>query len=122
MAKLSRKLLRARRHQRLRRRTEGSAAVPRMSVNCSQKHFYIQFIDDAKGETLAAASSQDPELKDQIKPGKVNVDTAVKVAEIATDRAKKANISKAVFDRGGFKYHGRVKAAAETVRKAGLEL
>lgn len=122
MVKLSRKQLRARRHTRVRRNVAGTVSIPRMSVCCTQKHIYIQFIDDVAGHTLAAASSLEPEFKGDGNTIKANVETAAKVAEVAAQRAKEANISRIVFDRGGFKYHGRVKAVAEAVREAGLAM
>lgn len=122
MAKSSRKQLRARRHARVRRNVMGTASIPRMSVCCTQKHIYIQFIDDVTGHTMAAASSLEPEFKGDANAIKANMETAEKVAEAAAARAKKANISRVVFDRGGFKYHGRVKAVADAAREAGLTM
>ena len=92
-----------------------------MSVCCTQKHIYIQFIDDSTGKTLVSASTLDKEAggKDGLKS---NMEGAVKVAELAAKRAKQAKISKAVFDRGGFRFHGRVKAIADTARQAGLQI
>ena len=122
MAKSSRKQSRARRHARVRRNVAGTVSIPRMSVCCTQKHVYVQFIDDVDGHTMAAASSLEPEFKGDGKTIKANIDTAAKVAEVAAKRAKDANISRIVFDRGGFKYHGRVKAVADAVREAGLTM
>jgi large subunit ribosomal protein L18 len=91
---------------------------PRLSVHRSGKQIYAQVIDDAKGVTLAAASSMDKELK--LKKGS-DKDAAQKVGKLVAERAKKAGIKKVQFDRGSFLYHGRVKALAEAAREGGLE-
>lgn len=88
-----------------------------MSVCLTGKHIYVQFIDDVKGVTLAAASSVASELKGT----KVTVAGAKKVGQLAAQKAKAKNITLVVFDRGGMKYHGRVKALAEAAREAGLK-
>ncbi|HAH09545.1 MAG TPA: 50S ribosomal protein L18 [Alphaproteobacteria bacterium] len=96
---------------------------PRLCVFRSQRHIYAQIIDDAKGETLAQASSLDTETKPQLgKPGQgADVASAKLVGRIVAERAVKAGVRQVVFDRGGYIYHGRVKALADAAREAGLE-
>lgn len=91
----------------------------RLSVFRSCKHIYVQLIDDAQGKTLACASSVDKELKSQLKNG-ANKAAAAEVGRLVAQRALKAGIKKVVFDRGGYIFHGRVKALAEAAREAGL--
>ena len=93
---------------------------PRLSVHRSPQHIYVQIIDDAKGVTLASASTAVKEIAGGLK-SKGNVEAAKKVGEAIGAAAKKANIKSVVFDRGGYKYHGRVKALAEAARASGLE-
>ena len=93
---------------------------PRLSVNRSGKHIYAQIIDDAAGRTLAAASSLDAGLKGELKSGG-NVDAAKAVGKLVAERATAAGVKIVRFDRGGFIYHGRVKAVAEGAREGGLE-
>ncbi len=93
---------------------------PRLSVFRSGKQIYAQVIDDLKGVTLAAASSMEPELKEKLKTG-ADKTAALEVGKLVAQRAKKAGISKVVFDRGRFLYHGRVKSLAEGARDGGLE-
>ena len=88
-----------------------------MSVCLTAKHIYVQFIDDVKGVTLAAASTVAPELKG----AKANVAGAKKVGQLAAQKAKAKNVTAVVLDRGGMKYHGRVKALADAAREAGLK-
>jgi large subunit ribosomal protein L18 len=111
---------RLRRHVRVRKKISGTAERPRLNVYRSSKHIYAQLIDDVKGVTLAAASTLDKELRDQIENGG-NVEAARKVGELIAKRAKAAGITKVVFDRGGYLYHGRVQALADAAREAGLE-
>ncbi|NQV55008.1 MAG: 50S ribosomal protein L18 [Rhodospirillales bacterium] len=92
----------------------------RLTVFRSGKHIYAQVIDDAKGQTLAAASSLDKELKSKIKNGS-GVGAAVEVGKLVAERAKKAGVGDVVFDRGGYLFHGRVKALAEAARESGLK-
>jgi large subunit ribosomal protein L18 len=116
MAKLS---LFERRRRRVRTTLRGvSSGKPRLSVHRSGKHIYAQVIDDMAGKTLAAASTLDKELK-----GKTNAtrEGAVAVGKAIAERAKKAGVSAVVFDRGGFLFHGRVKALADAAREGGLE-
>ena len=106
---------RVRRHRRLRQKIAGTASRPRMAVFVSNTNLYVQFVDDEAGRTLASASSLP--LK-----AKLNVETAAQVGRAAAEAAKAAGISLVVVDRGGFKYHGRVKAAVEAALEAGLKL
>jgi large subunit ribosomal protein L18 len=108
---------RERRHQRLRQKLRGTARRPRMSVCFTGQHIYVQFIDDIAGRTLAATSTLAPEAKTT----KANVAGAKKIGALVAQKAKEKNITVVVFDRGGFKYHGRVKALADAAREAGLK-
>ena len=110
---------RARRHLRLRQRIHGTADRPRMSVFMSQRHATVQFIDDAAGVTLAAVTTQAGELK--AFSGRVTVDAAKKVGGAAAAAAKACGIATVVFDRGGFRFGGRIKALADAAREAGLK-
>ncbi|MEW6545971.1 MAG: 50S ribosomal protein L18 [Bacillota bacterium] len=111
---------RKRRHLRVRRRVKGTMERPRLSVFRSGKHIYAQVIDDTTGRTLAAASSLDPELRKELPHGG-NVGAARRVGELIGKRAQEKGIKKVAFDRGGYRYHGRVAALAEGARAAGLE-
>ena len=104
------------RHKRLRKKVSGTAERPRLAVNFSGRHIRAQVIDDTKGVTLAAASTQEKAAK-----AGANVANAQSVGKLVADRAKKKSISKVVFDRGGFQYMGKVKALADAAREAGLE-
>jgi large subunit ribosomal protein L18 len=111
----------ARRQARTRRELKAVAyGRPRLSVFRSDKHIYAQVIDDAKGHTLAAASTVEKDLKSSLGKGS-NVDAAKVVGKLAAERAVKAGVTKVVFDRGSYLYHGRVKAVAEGAREGGLE-
>ena len=107
------------RHARVRRKVSGTAERPRLAVFRSLGHIYAQIIDDAQGETLVAGSSLDGEVKAE-KNGKAKTDVAKLVGSIVGKRASEAGITSVVFDRGGYKYHGRVKALAEGAREGGL--
>jgi len=108
------------RHMRIRRKVRGSDARPRLSVYRSASHIYAQIIDDAKGVTLVAASSRDAESAEgEKKSGKVGLCTAV--GKLLAERAKAKGISSVSFDRGGYLYHGRVRALAEGARSGGLQ-
>jgi large subunit ribosomal protein L18 len=109
---------RLRRHHRVRKRINGTPERPRMAVFRSNRHFVVQVIDDLNGVTLAAASTVEADLK---VGATGNIAAAANVGKLAAERAKAAGITKVVFDRGGFLYHGRVAAAAEAAREAGLE-
>jgi large subunit ribosomal protein L18 len=115
LKQFDRKVARARRHRRVRVKVTGSAQRPRLSVYRSLHHVYAQLIDDEAGRTLAAASTL------TLKAGKKDVDAAAAVGRSLAEKAKEAGVSAAVFDRGGFLYHGRVKALADAAREAGLE-
>ena len=95
-----------------------SSGKPRLSVHRSGRHIYAQVIDDSAGKTLAAASTLDKEIKGKAKATK---DGAAAVGKTLAERARKAGVSQVVFDRGGFLFHGRVKALAEAAREGGLE-
>ncbi len=110
---------RRRRHQRVRKKVRGSAARPRLSVFRSSRHVYAQLIDDTTGRTLAAASTME---RDARSGATSTVDAAKTVGLRLGERAKASGVTEAVFDRGGFRYHGRVAAVAEGAREAGLEL
>jgi large subunit ribosomal protein L18 len=118
--KLSRDLHRQRVHQRVRMRVEGTSERPRLCVYRSLGHIYAQVIDDRSGKTLVSASSIDAETKKGLKGGG-NVAAAKVIGKTIAERAKSAGVSKVVFDRGGYKYHGRVKALADAAREAGLQ-
>lgn len=111
--------LRAKRHLRVRKKINGTAARPRLNVFRSSKHVYAQIIDDVKGVTIVAASTQDKELQESVKNGG-NVDAARQVGELIAKRAKEQGIEQIVFDRGGYLYHGRIQALADAAREAGL--
>ncbi len=110
---------RYRRHRRVRARVTGTASRPRLCVFRSLNHIYAQVIDDAKGQTLVAASTLDAESKGEV-DGKTKTSQAELVGSLVAKRALNKGIHQVVFDRGGYKYHGRVKALAEAVRQAGL--
>jgi len=108
---------RRRRHLRVRKKVRGTAQRPRLAVFRSNRYIYAQVIDDDSGRTLAAASSQESALRSKT----LTVATAAEVGKLIAGRAKDAGVSSVVFDRGGFAYHGRVKALAEAARKGGLQ-
>lgn len=118
--KLSRDLHRQRVHKRVRTRVAGTPERPRLSVYRSLGHIYAQVIDDRSGKTLVSASSIDAEIKKNLKGGG-NVAAAKVIGKTIAERAKSSGVSKVVFDRGGYKYHGRVKALADAAREAGLQ-
>lgn len=115
-------LLRQRRHWRARERhnLQGSAERPRLNVFRSTKHIFVQVIDDSKGHTLVAASTLDKDIRAQAKE-LTKVEEAKRVGKLIAERAQAKGIKQVVFDRGGFQYHGRVKALADASREAGLE-
>ena len=110
---------RQRRHRRVRKHVRGTAERPRLAVFRSNKHVIAQVIDDVAGHTLAAASTVEAELRTAATG---NREAAAKVGRLVAERARAAGVQKVVFDRGGFRYHGRVAAVAEAAREAGLEL
>lgn len=111
--------LRIRRHRRVRKRVAGNPERPRLSVFRSNLHIYVQVIDDAAGRTLAAASTVESSVSKTIAE-QSRVEQAKAVGRLIAERAKAAGIDKVVFDRGGYKYHGRVQALADAAREAGL--
>jgi large subunit ribosomal protein L18 len=114
----SRTASRVKRHQRIRIRLAGTQARPRLAVFRSLSHIYAQVIDDASGSTLAAASSLDAGLRGSTG---TKTDDAKRVGQLVAERAKAAGVDKVVFDRAGFRYHGRVRSLAEAAREAGLD-
>ena len=104
-------------HKRIRRKVSGSAARPRLTIYRSLNHIYAQIIDDEEGRTIAAASTTEKGLRDGTGG---NIDAAVRVGRAIAERALSNGIDHVVFDRGGYRYHGRVKALADAAREAGL--
>ncbi|MCD6286630.1 MAG: 50S ribosomal protein L18 [Anaerolineae bacterium] len=117
---VSREKARDRRHRHIRKRAVGTPVRPRLNVFRSLNHIYAQVIDDSAGLTLASASTLDHEVRDQV-VGLKKTEQASVVGRTVAERAVAKGVEKVVFDRGGYKYHGRVKALAEAARKAGLE-
>ncbi len=113
-------LARKRRHRRVRKKISGTAERPRLNVFRSLRHIYAQIIDDDRGRTLVAASTQDPALRDQL-AGLDKTAQAKVVGQALAERAQAKSVRQVVFDRGGYKYHGRVKALADGAREGGLE-
>ena len=114
----SRTAARHKRHARLRLRVTGSSTRPRLAIFRSLNHIYAQVIDDTTGRTLAAASSLEPDLR--AGPGTKSAEAAV-VGRLVAERARAAGVGQVVFDRAGFRYHGRVKSLADAAREAGLD-
>jgi large subunit ribosomal protein L18 len=108
------------RHVRLRKKVTGTPERPRLAVHFSERHITAQVIDDASGRTVASVHTTEPELKSD-KTTKANIPTATKVGKLIAERGAAAKVTKVVFDRGGFKYHGKVKALADAAREAGFE-
>jgi len=111
---------RHRRHERIRRHLAGTTERPRLNVFRSLQHIYAQIIDDTVGHTLVSASSLDPELREQL-PGLSKSQQAARVGRLVAQRAVARGLKQVVFDRGGYPYHGRVKALADGAREGGLE-
>ncbi len=120
MAKDTSKEARQRRHLRVRAKVKGTASAPRLCVYRSLNHIYAQVIDDVRGHTLVSASTLDEELKDAV-AGKKKIATSQLVGSLVAKRALGQGIKQVAFDRGGCRYHGRVKALAEAARQAGLK-
>ncbi|MGQ9823519.1 MAG: 50S ribosomal protein L18 [Desulfotomaculales bacterium] len=118
--KPDRKVLRRKRHLRVRKKVVGVPERPRLNVFRSLKHIYAQIIDDTRGVTLASASSLSPELRGTLAKGK-NKEAAAAVGKLIAEKALQRGIKKVVFDRAGYLYHGRVKVLAEAAREGGLE-
>jgi large subunit ribosomal protein L18 len=116
MARVNRREIRERIHRRIRRKVSGTAERPRLAVFRSVKHIAVQLIDDTKGHTLASASSVEAKLASG-----GNVAGAKEIGKLIASRAQEKGIKSVVFDRGGYLYHGRVKALADAAREAGLE-
>src|SRR5262245_54008870 len=112
--------VRLRIHERIRKRLSGSPVRPRLAVYRSNKHIYAQIIDDSKGATLTAASTLDVDAKRDVKHGG-NIAAAKAVGKLVAERAKAKGVESVLFDRGGYLYHGRVKALADAAREAGLK-
>jgi large subunit ribosomal protein L18 len=108
------------RHRRIRRRLRGVAERPRLTVFRSLRHTYAQIVDDSAGVTLVSASTLDQEVKSQ-RDSKPKVDVSRMVGELVAKRSVEKGVTRVVFDRGGYKYHGRVKALADAARKGGLK-
>jgi large subunit ribosomal protein L18 len=106
---------------RVRQKVKGSAERPRLAVFKSGRHIYAQVIDDAAGRTVAHASSLDPGLKKEAAATGANVESAKRVGRLVAERAKEKGVARVVFDRGGYIYHGKVRALAEAAREGGLE-
>ena len=115
--KIEKKEIRSRIHKRIRRKLSGTGERPRLAVFRSVAHIYAQVIDDVEGKTLASASSVDKDGK--TKGG--NVAAAKAIGKLVAERAKEKGVKQVVFDRGGYQYHGRIKALADAAREAGLE-
>jgi len=113
------RIARKRRHQRVRVNLAGTPERPRLNVFRSLKHIYAQLIDDTKGVTLVSASTIDKDVAEKA-GGKSKKEQATLVGELVAERAKAAGIQQVVFDRGGYRYHGRVKVLADAARKSGL--
>lgn len=118
--KTDRNKLRKKKHMRIRNKISGTPERPRLNVYKSNKNIYAQVIDDSVGNTLVSATSLDPAIKGDVDHGG-NVDAAVKVGKLIAQRAVEKGIKKVVFDRGGYIYHGRIKALADAARSEGLE-
>ncbi len=119
MAKLKREEARRRRHRRVRKKVFGTPERPRMAVYRSLRHIYVQLVDDTRGVTLLSASSLDPDFPQVVRGS--NRDGAKAVGRLAAQKALARGITSVVFDRGGYLYHGRVKALAEGAREGGLQ-
>jgi large subunit ribosomal protein L18 len=121
MSQVSGKVRRVIRHRRLRRKVSGTPDRPRLAVFRSLKNISVQAIDDSSGRTLFSASTLEASVKDQ-DSSQGKIDSSKNVGELLALRAKEKGIMEAVFDRGGYKYHGRIKAVAEAARSGGLKI
>jgi large subunit ribosomal protein L18 len=120
MPEIDRRVARLRRHSRVRKYVVGMSERPRLNVFRSLRHIYAQVIDDSQGRTLVSASTVDPQVEAQLQ-GLTKIEQARVVGKVLAERALSQGIQRVVFDRGGYKYHGRVKALADAVREGGLE-
>lgn len=115
------KLRKFRKIKRVRKNIFGTSERPRLSVFRSLNHIYAQVIDDTQGKTLAAASTKSADIAEDLKKAKTNVDKSKLVGTLVAKKALEANVKQVVFDRGAYRYHGRVKAVADSARQGGLE-
>lgn len=115
-----RKARRQMRHKRVRRKITGTTDRPRMAVFRSLNHIYVQVIDDSRGHTVAAASSLEPAVREKVNNGTRKSAVSAMVGTLIAERATEQGVKGVVFDRGGFKYHGRTKALADAAREGGL--
>jgi len=120
MIQVKKQLQRERRHRRVRAKINGTSQCPRLCVFRSNKYIYAQLIDDQKGKTLLSVTDKKPKTKSKTKESS-NINSALEVGKILAKKAIEKKIKKIVFDRGGYKYHGRVKAIAEGARQGGLK-
>ncbi|MDY7076830.1 MAG: 50S ribosomal protein L18 [Chloroflexota bacterium] len=120
MPEIDRRVARLRRHRRVRKHVVGTPERPRLNVFRSLRHIYAQVIDDSQGHTLVSASTLDPEIGAQVQ-GLEKTEQARVVGKVLAERALNQGVKQVVFDRGGYKYHGRVKALADAAREGGLE-
>jgi large subunit ribosomal protein L18 len=120
MVKATRRVARLRRHTRVRKKVKGTSSIPRLCVFRSPNHIYAQVIDDIRGHTIAAASTLDAEVKSELE-GKTKTGKSELVGALIAKRAKSKGIEQVTFDRGGFLYHGRIKALADAARGEGLK-
>ncbi len=117
--KLDKRSARLKRHRRVRKKIFGTTGRPRLCVFRSLKHIYVQIIDDENGHTLVSASTLSSDVRDKISGGN-NIDTAKALGEVIGKKALEKDITDVVFDRGGYRYHGKIRALAEAAREAGL--
>ncbi|MCR5670642.1 MAG: 50S ribosomal protein L18 [Butyrivibrio sp.] len=120
ISKESKSKIRAKKHMRIRNRFSGNAERPRLAVFRSNNHVYAQVIDDVAGKTLVSASTLEKDIKAELK-NTDDIEAATKVGDVVAKRALEKGIKAVVFDRGGYIYHGKVKALADAAREAGLE-
>ena len=120
VSKESRQEIRAKKHMKIRNRFSGTAERPRLAVFRSNNHVYAQVIDDVAGKTLVSASTLEKDIKAELK-NTDDIEAATKIGDVVAKRALEKGIKAVVFDRGGYIYHGKVKALADAAREAGLE-
>lgn len=121
MKTTNKNIARKKRHWRIRRKVRGTPDIPRMCIHRSLKHIYVQLIDDLNNKTVITCGTISKDFKEKYTEKKNNKKTAVALGELVAQRALGKGIKKVTFDRGGYKYHGRVKAFAESTRKKGLQ-
>lgn len=114
-------LKRKKKHYRIRKKVIGTLEIPRMSIFRSLRHIYVQLVDDINGKSMLSCSTLSKKFRESIKEGKNNKQSASLLGKIVADTALEKGIKKVVFDRGGYKYHGRIQALAESARKGGLQ-